>query len=141
MIRAALTSALIALAAPAVACDSYTVHVASHHSDRDLIQDVNEINPGLGCRIGDYEVGGYKNSFHEPTFYAIRDFTHSTGFGLFAGIASGYDEPHTMDNGLTVMAGAVYRGELATFRAIPSYSERTDEYGVVVSMSFNLGGL
>ena len=138
--KALIASALIAFAAPAVACDSYTVHVSSHHTDRDLIDDVNEINPGLGCRIGDYEIGGYKNSHHNPTFYAVRDFTHSTGFGLFAGVATGYDEPHTLDNGLTVIAGVAYRSQFATFRVIPSYSERTGDYGAVVALSFSIGG-
>lgn len=137
----AITTALALTASQALACDSYVFHVASYHTDRQLIQDVNEANFGLGCRIDSYEFGGFINSYDDTSAYVLRDFTHDSGFGVFAGVASGYqDDLGVPDHGITAVGGAVYRGEFVTVRATPSHSRATDTKGVVVSLSFSIGG-
>lgn len=136
------TLAIIAAlaATPAIACDSVLVHVTSYHTDRELIADVNEVNPGLGCRFGlsdavSIEGGFYKNSYAIHTNYAVIDWTHASGFGIYAGLATGYDEPITFDNGITPLAGFVYHGENVTLRATPSYNARTETLGAVFAVS------
>ena len=138
MIRAALLACF--MASPAIACDEYVFHVGSYHSDREFIPDVNETNPGLGCRLGAYEVGVYKNSYSDVTAYAVRDWTHSSGLGVFAGIATGYqDDAAVSDHGVTVLGGAVYRGDYATIRVAPTYAKDTSAAGAVISLSFTFG--
>lgn len=133
-----ITSALIALASPAVACDTITLHVASYHT---AVDHLNEKNPGLGCRLGDYEVGGYKNSYSDFTAYAVRDFTMDNGLGVFAGIMSGYQgDPGVADHGVTPMAGLVWRGDLATLRAAPTVGATGDVNGAVIGISLNVKG-
>lgn len=119
----------------AFACDSYVVHVGSYHTDRELIQDVNEVNPGIGCRFDSgVEVGVYKNSYGDTTAYGVWD-TKSEGLGLFAGVASGYAKDVAVaDHGITPVAGAVLHGEYTTTRIMPSISEKGD-VGVVMSFS------
>lgn len=136
--------ALTLSATPALACDSLQIHVTSYHTDRDLILDVNEKNPGLGCRVDNYigsafdwEFGGYLNSYGRPTLYNLFDLTNDAGFGVYAGLASGYSEIHTMEIG-TVIAGLVYQGDYFTLRATPSYSARTDTWGAVVGVSLTI---
>lgn len=135
----AITTALALTASQGFACDSFVVHVGSYHTDRHLIQDVNEFNPGLGCRIGGYEAGVFQNSYDDTSAYVLRDFTHDSGFGVFAGIASGYqDDLGVPDHGVTPVGGAVFRGDFVTVRATPSFSRRTGTKGVVVSLSFSI---
>jgi len=139
---AALTTAIALSASTVSACDSISLHLTSFHTDRDLIQDVNERNIGLGCRIGSYEVGGYVNSYDDLTAYAIRDFTHDSGFGLFAGIATGYqDDVAVPDHGVTFVGGAVFHADAFTVRATPSLNAETDAFGAVFSLSLNIGDL
>ena len=136
------TLAIIAAlaASPAVACDNVLLHVSSYHTDRDLIADVNETNPGLGCRFRmndavSVEGGFYDNSYALHTTYAVIDWTHSSGLGVYAGLATGYDEPVTFDNGLTPLAGFVYHNDTVTIRATPSYNPTTETVGAVFSLS------
>jgi hypothetical protein len=136
------TLAIIAAfaASPAIACDSVLLHATSYHTDRELIADVNEFNPGLGCRLEvtdavSVEGGFYRNSYAVHTNYAVVDWTHSSGLGVYAGLATGYDEPITLDNGLTPLAGLVYQGKYATFRATPSYNTRAETLGAVFAVS------
>jgi hypothetical protein len=136
------TLAIIAAlaASPAIACDNVLLHVASYHTDRELIADVNETNPGIGCRFRmtdavSVEGGFYDNSYGVNTTYAVMDWAHPIGLGVYAGLATGYDEPVTFDNGITPLAGLVFHGEYATFRATPSYNARTETLGAVFALS------
>jgi hypothetical protein len=140
MNRYIIAAAFAAFAAPAVACDNVLLHVASYHTDRGLIADVNETNPGLGCRFRmndavSVEGGFYKNSYALHTNYAVIDWTHSSGLGVYAGLATGYDEPVTLDNGLTPLAGLVFHIDYVTLRATPSYNPTTETLGAVFALS------
>lgn len=128
------------MAEKAFACDSYVAHLSSYHTDRDLIPDVNEINPGVGCRVGRAEVGVYKNSYADLTAYAVFD-TDREGWALFGGVATGYHADTAVpDHGITPVAGVAYHGESTTVRMMPSYSVDTGNIGMVMSFSVNFGG-
>lgn len=138
MIRLAFIAALAA--SPAAACDSYVAHMASYHTDRTLIANVNEQNIGLGCRIGQVEIGAYKNSFHDVSAYVVYDSTHE-GLGVFAGAASGYhDDLNSGPGGIVPVAGIAYHTEDTTTRFGPSYSAATGNIGMVIGFSVNFGG-
>lgn len=141
--------ALLALSSPANACDTILAHITSYHTDRELITDVNEVNPGIGCRQYDsagvqgldWEFGAYHNSFGYPTVYHLFDVVADSGFGVYAGIASGYpDQPTELFGveGLVAIGGAVYQGDTITIRATPSYNNQTETVGAVLSLSVNL---
>ena len=94
------------------------VHLASKHTHADMIPNLNEFNPGLGCRIDYYEFGVYHSSIDTISAYAVRDWMLAGNFGLFAGLATGYDESITV-GGLTPMLGSIYKGDVVTLRASP----------------------
>ena len=101
----ALAVALSLSSAPAfAACEALVVHLASKHTHADMIPNLNEFNPGLGCRIDYYEFGVYHSSIDTISAYAVRDWMLAGNFGLFAGLATGYDESITV-GGLTPMLG------------------------------------
>lgn len=136
----ALTALAIVAASSASACDTYVAHIASYHTDRDAITNVNEVNPGLGCRFDNgVEVGVYKNSYHKTTAYAIWD-SASEGLGVFAGVASGYqDDRYVPNHGITPVAGVAYHTESTTIRAMPTFTAKGDA-GMVLAFSFVFGG-
>ena len=58
-------------------------------------------------------------------------------FGLFAGLATGYDESITV-GGLTPMLGAIYKGDVVTLRASPMATSDFTTRGVGVGLSVAL---
>ena len=141
-----MTTLAILAASPAISCDSVLLHVASYHTDRDLIKGVNETNLGLGCGFGvteniSIEGGFYENSYSDMTVYGIAALKHSSGLGVYAGIASGYqDDIGVADHGVTGVAGFVYSSDIMTIRVAPSYNGTTGTKGAVVALSINIGG-
>jgi hypothetical protein len=139
-------AAIFALTAtPTLSCDALSLHVGSYHTDRDLITDVNEINPGIGCRFDDValglsvEAGAYKNSYSDVTPYAMV-IGSPDGLSWFAGIAGGYqDDVSVPDHGVTGIAGIQYATDNMTLRASPSYSAADGDYGLVLGLSINIG--
>lgn len=121
--------------------DKYVVHVSSSHPD--FMRDMNEMNFGLGLRIEDYmnvdnldyQFGMYQNSYGNVSAYSVFDLTADNGLGVFLGVATGYNEAHTFDNGQTVVGGIVYQMEYVTIRATPAYDLETGEKGVVLGFS------
>ena len=134
----ALAVALSLSAAPAfAACEALVVHLASKHTHADMIPNLNEFNPGLGCRIDYYEFGVYHSSIDTISAYAVRDWMLAGNFGLFAGLATGYDESITV-GGLTPMLGAIYKGDVVTLRASPMATPDFTTWGVGVGLSVAL---
>ena len=134
----ALAVALSLSSAPAfAACEALVVHLASKHTHADMIPNLNEFNPGLGCRIDYYEFGVYHSSIDTISAYAVRDWMLAGNFGLFAGLATGYDESITV-GGLTPMLGAIYKGDLVTLRASPMATPDFTTWGVGVGLSVAL---
>lgn len=131
----ALAVALSLSSAPAfAACEALVVHLASKHTHADMIPNLNEFNPGLGCRIDDYEFGVYHSSIDTISAYAVRDWMLAGNFGLFGGLATGYDESITV-GGLTPMLGAIYKGDVVTLRASPMATPDFTTWGVGVGLS------
>lgn len=146
MIRATLIAAL--LASPAVACDNVILHGLSWHSDRDLIEGVNEFNPGIGCRfdtdlsfIETVEAGVFQNSYGDWSAYTGAA-SSADGFGIFVSIATNYHKDLGVgDNGIMAIAGLQYVAGPVILRAAgPTHSAVDGEKGVVFSASFDLGG-
>ena len=134
----ALAVALSLSSAPAfAACEALVVHLASKHTHADMIPNLNEFNPGLGCRIDYYEFGVYHSSIDTISAYAVRDWMLAGNFGLFAGLATGYDESITV-GGLTPMLGAIYKGDVVTLRASPMATPDFTTWGVGVGLSVAL---
>lgn len=137
-------AAMMLLATPAAA-DKIVLHASSWHPE--FLGDMNELNPGLGYRWEEYlgvehlsfEFGGYKNSFGETTWYDAWNYTPWNGFGVFAGVASGYNEAHTFDNGLTIVGGGVYIHDNFTVRTTPAWNRDTGEWGLVFGLSLTTG--
>ena len=113
------------------------VHLASKHTHADMIPNLNEFNPGLGCRIDYYEFGVYHSSIDTISAYAVRDWMLAGNFGLFAGLATGYDESITV-GGLTPMLGSIYKGDVVTLRASPMATPDFTTWGVGVGLSVAL---
>ena len=134
----ALAVALSLSSAPAfAACEALVVHLASKHTHADMIPNLNEFNLGLGCRIDYYEFGVYHSSIDTISAYAVRDWMLAGNFGLFAGLATGYDESITV-GGLTPMLGAIYKGDVVTLRASPMATPDFTTWGVGVGLSVAL---
>jgi hypothetical protein len=62
------------------------LHMASIHAPQ---RDQSNSNPGLYLRMDRYQLGGYRNSHHRPTFYAGYA-VHVGSLDLMLGVASGY---------------------------------------------------
>ena len=117
----ALAVALSLSAAPAfAACEALVVHLASKHTHADMIPNLNEFNPGLGCRIDYYEFGVYHSSIDTISAYAVRDWMLAGNFGL------------------TPMLGAIYKGDVVTLRASPMATPDFTTWGVGVGLSVAL---
>lgn len=121
-------------AAPASACDETVIHLASYHTDREFIQDVNEANFGIGCRVDHVEVGAYLNSYGEVSAYGLVEYSFD-GLSAFAGLASGYEQDvSSFDGGIAPIAGVSYHFESGlTLRAGPSFGE---DIGAVIGASW-----
>lgn len=83
------------LVSSAVQAD-WTVHTVSDHLTRE---GLNNINPGLGYDVNkNFRIGGFYNSYEEPSFYAAGIANITDKFRIGAGIISGYQ----LKNGLAV---------------------------------------
>ena len=132
-----LATALAIMASPAVACDAYVAHVASYHTDRAAIVDVQEVNPGLGCRTGNIEIGAYLNSYDTPSLYAVYDTSHD-GLSAFIGLASGYEQDvFAMRGGIMPVIGVAYHWDAVSIRVTPTYADET--LGATFGLSFLIG--
>lgn len=112
-------------------------HLGSYHTDRGLIEDVCEINPGWGLRVGNHiEFGSYLNSYCNLSTYMTVDYSFE-GPSVFAGVATGYGDAlvvpglvagvsYHFDNGLTVRAGPSYDTEREKFGAVFGFSYEVD---------------
>lgn len=123
----------ISTCSPAYACDSYVLHAGSWHSDRNAITDVNELNPGLGCREGSFEFGVYTNSYADTSVYLVQDYTFD-GLSLFIGVASGYEQDMMSFDGIMPVLGVAWHGEHMTVRVTPSLAD--GNLGAVFGLSF-----
>lgn len=103
-------------------------HVASYHTDRSI--DFEEINPGIGLRIGKrssrvwYTAGGYRNSHREESFYAGvgYDVGSAGPFFLKLGLVAitGYEIPIVV--GLIPEVGVRFGGYGAAINYAPEVS-------------------
>lgn len=133
-----LIALMVVLATPGHACDRIAIHIGSYHTDRDLITDVNEFNPGIGCVVGNHEFGGYLNSYGDVSAYWNMT-TGRDGLGVFVGLASGYSDDDFSWNGVMPQAGVQYSDDAFTVRAGPSRSAIDGEWGAIVSLSLMVG--
>lgn len=136
--------AVLCGAMPARACDTIGLHVASYHTDRKLIPDVNEFNPGFGCVIlgkdwGAFEVGTFLNSYNKASFYAIA-MQRPERFGWFAGLANGYASDEASVDGVLPLLGIQYAADHFTLRTGPSLAAADDQLGLIFTLSFNFDG-
>lgn len=132
--RNSIITALLAtfIAAPAFA--EPVVHLGSYHTDRDFIENVCEVNPGIGYRFGGHvEVGAYKNSFCKLGTYITVDYSFD-GPSAFVGVATGYEGHAPAD--IIVAGGSYHFDSGLTVRLAPSYDTYTKEIGAVFGFSF-----
>lgn len=76
------------------------VHVGTIHLQPEVAyidggnRGYNDFNPGLYVRYGSWQVGGYKNSHREPSFYGAYTYEHlltpNLGVGGALGAVTGY---------------------------------------------------
>lgn len=132
----ALLAALMGCqAAPVAALELQTVvHVGSYHTDRDLIEDVCEINPGYGLRVGNHiEFGSYLNSYCGLSSYMTVDYSFD-GPSAFFGVATGYGDSLLVPG---LVAGVSYHFESGlTVRVGPSYDVEREQLGAVFGFSY-----
>ena len=131
-----LAALLIAAATPAAACDAYVAHAASYHTDRAAIPGVQEVNPGIGCRIGRAEIGAYRNSYDDLSIYAVLDTSHE-GLSVFAGVATGYERDLFAINGNMPVIGVAYHADAFSIRVTPTYAD--EKPGATFALSFVIG--
>lgn len=71
-------------------------HLWSYHTGNVLNND--NYGAGLECDQGGYavQVGGFRNSFDKPSFYAVGGYDIGTTWqaGVFAGATTGYTSIH-----------------------------------------------
>ena len=123
--------------------DSLVVHVACRHGDRDAA--LNEVNPGLGVRLGRgwgfWMAGGYLNSLAKPSLYAGAGKTLYTlgpaSFNILGGLITGYSNVAAP---LLLPEVAVHAGPGAVlFNFVPPVKTgQGGTAGGVVSLSFSV---
>jgi hypothetical protein len=133
----ALIAALSLPTTASAVCETIVLHLASRHTHVDMIPDLNERNLGVGCRIERFEFGVYLNSVGKSSAYAMHDMTMANGFGVFVGLATGYDEPITW-NGITPIGGLIYKGDIVTLRVLPMATDDLTVWGAAIGLSIAL---
>ncbi len=100
-------AALILAATLATSASAQTIglHLASWHSKPGF----NNVNPGLYVRSADgWTLGGYRNSYDQPTVYAgwtLERDVLGVRAGLTAGLATGYEKPWLLVPSVSLPAG------------------------------------
>ena len=124
--------------------DALVVHVASRHGDRGA--DLNEVNPGLGVRLGRgwgfWMAGGYLNSLAKPGLYAGAGKTLYTlgpvRFNILGGLVTGYSNV-AIPLLLPEIAVHVGQGAILFNFVPPMKTDMGGTAGGIVSLSFATG--
>ena len=132
-----LIASTLFAATTAAADADLIINIASYHTSRDLIPNVNEKNLGLGLRFDDtVEIGFYENSYSELSIYAIATTPDFHGFSIFAGAASGYEkELISTDGGIAPLLGIQYDNGPISLKMTAAVE------GVVFGFSINAGAV
>lgn len=100
-----LVTLVLALCWPALAvADELVLHTFSYHNHAEH-SNPNNVNLGIGYSRDDgWAAGIYYNTYRNPSAYIAKDFSVKPNLGVFAGVATGYDQvssyPLTLVGGL-----------------------------------------
>lgn len=116
MCAACIGTTILVVATPARSQEGFyhAINIGSYHSDREAGWNEKNWGYGLGYRKDNLgaEAGFYRNSIQETTFsaYALSHYTVEVGseafrFGVFGGLANGYDALPTAPHGIIPIVG------------------------------------
>lgn len=137
--------------------DGIGVHLVSHHFPA---LDRNNVNPGLYFKftalgVDNLVVGGYKNSFSEPSYYFGKSFklaSHSDfSLDIVLGVVTGYPTHYKTKNGVKTyyatskvlplmvpsLAYALTENNTARLSVIPKLTRHSETTAVHLSLEHN----
>ena len=94
-----------------------TISFSAHFDNK--IENPNESHNGLYLNYRNWIIGGYKNSYNEPSRFIARKFDISRSFSIEAGIVDGYEKDINSENGYLPVLALSYTYSILNINLTP----------------------